>query len=74
MFAIRLRFVGGDSACWLGRRATGGQHVNFPGLYEDNDAMVRGAFGQNLGRLTAIKKQYDPTNLFRLNHNVALGQ
>jgi hypothetical protein len=38
--------------------ATGGQYVNFPGHYEDNDAMVRGAFGQNLGRLTAIKKQY----------------
>jgi hypothetical protein len=54
--------------------ATGGQYVNFPGLYEDNDAMVRGAFGQNRGRLTAIKKQYDPTNLFRLNHNIALGQ
>ena len=36
--------------------------------------MVRGAFGQNLGRLMAIKKQYDPTNLFRLNHNIALGQ
>jgi len=54
--------------------ATGGQYVNFPGLYEDNDAMVRGAFGQNLGRLTAIKKQYDPTNFFRLNHNIALGQ
>ena len=54
--------------------ATGGQYVNFPGLYEDNDAMVRGAFGQNLGRLTAIKNQYDPTNLFRLNHNIALGQ
>ena len=50
------------------------QYVNFPGLYEDNDAMVRGAFGQNLGRLTAIKKQYDPTNLFRLNHNIVLGQ
>ena len=54
--------------------ATGGQYVNFPGLYEDNDAMVRGAFGQNLGRLTAIKNRYDPTNLFRLNHNIALGQ
>jgi FAD/FMN-containing dehydrogenase len=53
---------------------TNGQYVNFPGLYEDNDALVRGAFGQNLGRLTAIKNQYDPTNLFRLNHNIALGQ
>jgi Berberine and berberine like len=40
----------------------------------DRLQMVRGAFGQNLGRLTAIKKQYDPTNIFRLNHNIALGQ
>ena len=35
---------------------------------------VRGTFEPNLARLTAIKKQYDPTNLFRLNHNIALGQ
>jgi FAD/FMN-containing dehydrogenase len=54
--------------------ATGGQYVNFPGLYEDNDAMVRGAFGANLDRLTTIKKQYDPTNLFRLGHNIPLDQ
>jgi hypothetical protein len=26
------------------------------------------------GSAAAIKKQYDPTNLFRLNHNIALGQ
>jgi FAD/FMN-containing dehydrogenase len=72
-----------DAACiaW-GREAfdraqpysTGAQYVNFPGLYEDNDAMVRGAFGANLDRLTTIKKQYDPTNLFRLGHNIPLDQ
>jgi len=50
--------------------STGAQYVNFPGLYEDNDAMVRDAFGPNLDRLTTIKKRYDPNNLFRLNHNI----
>jgi FAD/FMN-containing dehydrogenase len=54
--------------------STGGKYVTFPGLYRGNDAMVRGTFGPNLARLTAIKKQYDPTNLFRLNHNIALGR
>jgi FAD/FMN-containing dehydrogenase len=51
--------------------STGAQYVNFPGLYEDNDAMMRDTFGPNLDRLTAFKKQFDPTNLFRLNHNIA---
>jgi FAD/FMN-containing dehydrogenase len=50
--------------------ATGGEYVNFPGLYEDNDKMVRGTFGANLDRLVAVKQRYDPTNLFRLNHNI----
>jgi FAD/FMN-containing dehydrogenase len=50
--------------------ATGGQYVNFPGLYEDSDAMMRGTFGPNLDRLTAIKQQYDPNNVFALNDNI----
>lgn len=50
--------------------ATGAEYVNFPGLYEDNDRMVRGTFGANLDRLVALKQRYDPTNLFRLNHNI----
>lgn len=68
-----------DQACisW-GRRAfselqpfaTGGQYVNFPGLYEDNDLMVQNTFRPNLARLLALKRQYDPTNLFRLNANI----
>ncbi len=50
--------------------ATGAEYMNFPGLYEDNDGMVRGTFGANLDRLVALKQRYDPTNLFRLNHNI----
>jgi len=68
-----------DKACiaW-GRRAfselqpfaTGGQYVNFPGLYEDHDLMVENTFRPNLARLVALKQKYDPTNLFRLNANI----
>ena len=54
--------------------STGAQYVNFPGLYEDNDAMVRDTFGPNLDRLTTIKKRYDPNNLFRLNHNIIVNR
>ncbi len=67
-----------DSALEWGRAAfralepfaTGAEYVNFPGLYEDNDRMVHGTFGANLDRLVALKRRYDPTNLFRLNHNI----
>jgi FAD/FMN-containing dehydrogenase len=54
----------------LQRFATGAEYLNFPGMYEDNDKMVRDAFGANLDRLVALKQRYDPTNLFRFNHNI----
>ena len=50
--------------------STGAQYVNFPGLYEDADTMVQGTFGPNLERLAALKRRYDPDNVFRLNHNI----
>ena len=31
------------------------------------------AYGANYGRLAALKSKYDPTNFFRLNHNVQPG-
>ena len=30
--------------------------------------------GPNLARIMAIKKQYDPTSLFHLNHSIAVGR
>ena len=50
--------------------SSGREYVNFPGFYEDNDALVRETFGGNLNRLAELKKRYDPANFFRLNHNI----
>ena len=48
--------------------ATGGAYVNY--LDADDDA--RSAYsGATYARLAALKRQYDPENLFRLNQNIA---
>jgi FAD/FMN-containing dehydrogenase len=56
--------------CRLEPYSTGAGYLNFPGLYEDADTMVQGTFGPNLERLAALKRRYDPDNVFRLNHNI----
>ncbi len=48
----------------------GGLYVNFAGLGEEGDALVRSAYGANYERLVALKNKYDPTNFFRLNQNI----
>lgn len=47
-----------------------GLYVNFAGLGEEGNALVRSAYGANYERLVALKNKYDPTNLFRLNQNI----
>jgi FAD/FMN-containing dehydrogenase len=45
-------------------------YVNFLG--DEGEARVRDAYpGPTWDRLAAIKARYDPTNLFRLNHNIS---
>jgi FAD/FMN-containing dehydrogenase len=44
-----------------------GVYVNSLG---EDDSRVHAAYGANYPRLLAIKRQYDPGNLFRLNHNI----
>lgn len=48
----------------------GGLYVNFAGLGEEGENLVKDAYGTNYKRLVALKNKYDPTNLFRLNQNI----
>jgi FAD/FMN-containing dehydrogenase len=48
---------------------TRGQYVNLAAT-DDRDARVHAAYGDNYPRLAALKKRYDPDNLFRLNANI----
>lgn len=49
--------------------SAGGAYVNF--LMGDEGAdRVKATYGDNYERLVAIKKQYDPDNLFRVNQNI----
>ena len=38
---------------------------------DDEADRVEGAYGGNYERLAGIKAKYDPTNLFRVNQNIA---
>jgi FAD/FMN-containing dehydrogenase len=49
---------------------------DLPGAYpnfmmdDEGEARVRAAFADNYKRLAALKKKYDPANLFRVNQNI----
>ena len=45
-----------------------GVYVNNLGV--EGEDRVRSAYGANYERLVALKDAYDPTNFFRLNHNI----
>lgn len=48
--------------------ASGGAYVNF--LTADETDRTAFAYGANYERLVALKKKFDPTNLFRINQNI----
>jgi len=64
--------IGWARAFWSATEShsTGGMYLNFAGLGEEKEALVRAGYGANYDRLTALKAKYDPTNLFRMNLNV----
>ncbi|HEX5940111.1 MAG TPA: FAD-binding oxidoreductase, partial [Dehalococcoidia bacterium] len=47
----------------------GSRYLNFPGLQEEGETMMRQAYGARYDRLVRLKQKYDPNNLFRLNQN-----
>jgi FAD/FMN-containing dehydrogenase len=48
----------------------GGGYVNFMSD-DEGDARVKASYGANFDRLVAVKRKYDPTNLFRVNQNIS---
>lgn len=46
-----------------------GVYANF--ISDEGAAGVQAAYGSRLARLVAVKDQYDPTNVFRFNANIA---
>ena len=64
--------IGWGRAFWdaVGQYSTGGLYLNFAGLGEEKDALVRAGYGANYDRLAELKAKYDPTNLFRMNLNI----
>jgi FAD binding domain-containing protein/berberine-like enzyme len=56
--------------CWEAMKPflASGSYVNY--VSDEGDTFARAAYGPNYDRLVALKNKYDPTNFFRLNHNV----
>jgi hypothetical protein len=50
------------------RPYSAGQFASF--LSDEGPAGVRAAYGDRLGRLTALKNRYDPANVLALNPNI----
>ena len=50
--------------------STGGTYVNFLTEEESGDR-IQAAYGDNYARLGEIKRKWDPSNLFRMNKNIA---
>lgn len=56
--------------CWDAMRPfmAEGAYVNY--LEDEADPLARAAYGANHARLAMLKSKYDPTNFFRMNHNI----
>jgi FAD/FMN-containing dehydrogenase len=59
-----------DAWAAMQRHSSGGLYLNFAGLGEEKEDLVRSGYGANFDRLVQIKTKYDPTNLFRVNNNI----
>ena len=48
--------------------SAGGAYVNF--MMDEGQERIRATYGQNYERLAAVKKTYDPDNVFHVNQNI----
>ncbi|MHC6628971.1 FAD-binding oxidoreductase [Streptomyces globosus] len=60
-----VRGVRADARPW----STGAVYLNFTGD-EGPERIVAGVGAENLHRLRTVKREYDPDNVFRFNHNI----
>jgi FAD/FMN-containing dehydrogenase len=49
--------------------SAGSGYVNF--MMEEGQERTKATYGDDYERLVAIKNEYDPTNLFRVNQNIS---
>ena len=54
----------------LSERSRDGVYLNFAGLGEEGEDLLRASFGESYDRLREIKGKYDPENVFRSNLNI----
>jgi FAD binding domain/Berberine and berberine like len=56
--------------CWESMRPflTESSYGNY--ISDEGDRFAHAAYGANYERLVALKNKYDPTNVFRMNHNI----
>ena len=64
------RMTAWTKAYWeeLHPHSAGGAYVNM--MMDEGQDRVKAAYRDNYTRLAAIKKKYDPTNLFHVNQNI----
>ena len=68
--ANREKITAWAKAYWtaLHPYCAGGAYVNF--MMEEGADRIRATYRDNYDRLVAVKRQYDPGNLFRVNQNI----
>jgi FAD/FMN-containing dehydrogenase len=59
-----------DTMAAVNEHLAPGRWLNYLGDDQADDA-IRAAYGPNFDRLRAVKREYDPGNVFHLNHNIA---
>ena len=48
--------------------SAGGAYINF--MMDEGEDRVKATYREHYDKLAAIKRQYDPANLFRVNQNI----
>jgi FAD/FMN-containing dehydrogenase len=55
---------------WTAMKPSSAGSVYVNALSVDEEGRLREAYGANYGRLSEVKAKYDPSNVFRVNHNI----